>query len=155
MSRAVVKGANHRGIAPAEHPQDAAFSAPVLLLATEFDQHLVAMHGAANGLRVDVDVAADGAALPRVGNDEAVTVAVHGQAPGDQVLMRGGMLGQGVAVASSFHQAPALDQGVQPVGKLLPLVATQGHLTDELLEPGRAVRLAFDVAEDGGVSEHE
>ncbi len=68
--------------------------------------------------------------------------------------MSGGVLGQSVAVASGFDQPPALDQRLQAVGELLPLVATQGHLTDELLESSRAVRLAFDVAENGGVSEH-
>ena len=98
---------------------------------------------------------ADGAALPGVGDDEAVAVAVHGQASGDEVLVSGGVLGEGVAVARGFHQAAAFDQRLQPVGELLPLLAAQGHLADELLESGRAVRLAFDVAEDGGVSNHD
>ena len=57
VSRAVVKCADDRGIAAAEHAQNAAFGAAVVLLAAEFDQHLVAMHGRADGLRVDEDVA--------------------------------------------------------------------------------------------------
>ncbi len=121
-----MKGADDRGIAAAEHAQDAAFGAAVFLLAAEFDQHLVAVHGRADGLRVDVDVAADRAALSGVGNDEAVAVAVHGQASGDEVLVSGGVLGEGVAVARGFDQAPAFDQRLQPLGELLPLVAAQG-----------------------------
>ena len=50
--------------------------------------------------------------------------------------------------------ASALDQRLQAFGELLPLAAAQSHLADELLEAGRAVRLAFDLAEDGGVSDH-
>ena len=155
VSRAVMKGADHRGIAAAEHAQDAAFGAAVFLLATEFDQHLVAVHGRADGLRADEDVTAEGAALPGIGDDEAITVAVHGQAPGDEILMGGSVLGEGVAVAPGFDQAPTFDQRLQSFGKLLPLVAAQGHLADQLLESGRTMRLAFDVAKDGGVSKHD
>ena len=91
---------------------------------------------------------------PAIGNDEAVAVAMHGQASGDQVLVGGGVLGQGVAVAAGLDQPAALDQRLQALGKLLPLAAAQAHLADELLESGRVVRLAFDVAQDGLVSEH-
>src|SRR5208337_3253892 len=45
MSRAIMERTDHRAIAADEHPQDAAFGAAVVLLATELDQHLVAVHG--------------------------------------------------------------------------------------------------------------
>ena len=149
-----MEGADDGGIAAAEHAQDAAFGAAVVLLAAQLDQHLVAVHGRADGLRVDEDVAADRAALAGVGNDEAVAVAMHGQASGDEVLTGGGVLGESVAVAAGLDQASAFDQRLQAFGELLALVAAQAHLADELLESGRAVRLAFDVAQDGLVSEH-
>ena len=142
------------GLPRREHAQDAAFGAAVVVLATKLDQHLVAVHGRADGLRVDEDVAADRAALPGIGDDEAVAVAMHGQASGDQVLLSGGVLREGIAIASGFDQAPAVDQRLQALGELLALAASQGHLADELLESRRAVRLAFDVAQDGLVSEH-
>ena len=126
---------------------------PSSRLAAKFHQHLVAVHGRTDGLRADEDVAVDRAALARVGDDEAVAVAMHGQASGDQVLTGGGMLGEGVAVAAGFDQPPALHQRLQAFGELLPLVAAQAHLADELLVSGRAVRLAFDVAQDGLVSD--
>ena len=50
-----MEGANHGGITAGEHAQDAAFGAAVVLLAAEFDQHLVAVHGRADGVRRNED----------------------------------------------------------------------------------------------------
>ena len=92
--------------------------------------------------------------LGGVGDDEAVAVAMHSQAAGDQVLASGGVLGQGVAISTSLDKAAALYQRLQEIGELLPLAAAQAHLADKLLESGRAVRLAFEVAQDGLVGDH-
>src|ERR1039458_9240422 len=117
LARSVMKGAHDGRVTPRQHAQDAPLGTTVVThpstrktgarwgprsfaLASQFHQHLIAMHGRTNGLRVDVDVAAEGAALAGVGDDEAVTVAVHGQASRDQVLMSGRMVRQGVTVAS-------------------------------------------------------
>src|SRR5271165_2580581 len=154
VPRAVMERADDAGIAAAQHAQDAAFGAAVFLLAAKFHQDLVAVHGRADGLRVDEDVAGDGAALAGVGDDEAVAVAVHRQASGDEVLAGGGVLGEGVAVTGGFDQAAGFDQRLQALGELLPLAAPQAHLADELLESGRAVGLAFDVAQDGLIGNH-
>ncbi len=93
VSRAVMEGANHGGITAGEHAQDAAFGAAVVLLAAEFYQHLVAVHGRAYGVRRNEDIAFQGAALGGVRNDEAVAVAMHAEAAGDEVLAGGRVLG--------------------------------------------------------------
>ena len=54
---------------------------------------------------------------------EAVAVAVHGQATGNQVLVRGGMLGRGITIAAGLDQAGTLHQRLQPFGELAPLLA--------------------------------
>ena len=150
LVRSVMKGAHDGGVTTCQHAQDAPLGTAVvthpstrktgarwgprsIALASQFHQHLV-------------DVAAERAALAGVGDDEAVAVAVHGQASRDQVLMSCRMFRQGVAVASGLDQPRAFHQRLQPFGELPPLVAPQAHLADELLEPRRAVGLAFDVA---------
>src|ERR1019366_3056662 len=162
LARAVVKSAYHGGIAAGQHAQNAPLGPAVathpstrkpgarwgprsVALAPQFHQHLIAMHGRADGLRVDVDVAREAAALAGVGDDEPVTVAVHRQSSGDQVLMGGRMFRQGVAIASGLDQPRALYQRLQSLGELLPFAAVQAHFADELLESRRAVRLPFDV----------
>ncbi len=45
VSRAVMKDADHGGIAAGEHAQDAALGAAIVAAATQLDQHLVAVHG--------------------------------------------------------------------------------------------------------------
>ena len=90
-----------------------------------------------------------------IGDHETVAVAMHRQAAGDQVLARGGMFRQGVAVAPGLDQPSALHQRLQSFGELLPLLAAQIHLADELLVAGGVVRLAFDVPQDGLIGEHE
>jgi hypothetical protein len=45
ISGAVMEGADHGWVAAGKHPQDATLGAAIILLATEFDQHLVAVHG--------------------------------------------------------------------------------------------------------------
>ena len=141
-----MKSADNSGIAAGEHAQDAPLGTAVVALASQFHQHMVAMHGRTDGLRVDVNVASESAALTGVRDDETVAVAVHRQASGEEVLISGRMFRQGVTVASGLDQARAFHERLQPFGELLPLAAAQAHLADELLEPRRAVRLALDVA---------
>src|SRR5688500_9348528 len=86
VSRAVVKGADDGRVGAADYTRDVAFGAPVGALHADLHQHLVAVHSVADGGWVDENVAAD--ARPHgggVGDDEPEAVAVHGQAPGDQV----------------------------------------------------------------------
>ena len=153
-----MEGADNRWIAASEHAQDVAFGTAIVgrarTLAGELDQHLIAVHCRADGGRRDEDVARDRKALPGIRDDEAVAVAMHGEAAGDEVLACGGVPGQRIAVAASLDQAAALDQRCNPAGELPAILATQVELADELLVSGRVVRLAFDVAQDGLVGEH-
>src|ERR1035438_8661439 len=89
LARSVMKGAHDGGVTTCQHAQDAPLGTAVvthpstrktgarwgprsIALASQFHQHLIAMHGRTDGLRVDVDVAAERAALAGVGDDEAV-----------------------------------------------------------------------------------
>ena len=79
---------------------------------------------------------------------------MHGEAAGDQVGVSGSMLREGVAVARGLDQASGADQRFEALGKLLAFASAQSHLADQLLESGRAVRLPFDVVQDGLISQH-
>ncbi len=111
-----MKCADHGGITTCEHSQDTPLGAAIVALASQFHQHLVAIHGRTDGLRVDEDVADESAALASIGDDEAIAVAMHRQASGDQVLMSGRMFGKRITVASGFDQPRALHQRLQPFG---------------------------------------
>ncbi len=112
------------------------------------------MHGRADGRRRDKHVAFDGRPLIGIGDDEAVAVAVHGQAAGDEVLTGGGVLGQSVAVAAGFDELGTLHQGAQTLGELVSLLPAESHLTDKLFVARRMVGLALDVLENGLIGKH-
>ena len=118
-----MKGADNGWIASGEHAQDAALGAAVFLLAAEFDQHLIAVHGRADGGRRDEDVAFDRGALIGIGDDKAVAVAMHGEAAGDEVLASGGVGGEGVTVAAGLDEVGALHQRAQAFGELVDALA--------------------------------
>ncbi len=166
-----MKDTDHGRIATGENAQDAALGSAIVTrsaacetgahrgprdvaLRCEFHQHLIAVHGRTDGRRRNEDVAVDRRPLAGVGDDEAVAVAVHDEAARNQVLTGRGMFGQGVAVATGFDQASALDQRLQALGKLLALFAAQTHLADELLVSGGVVRLTFEVPQNGLIGEH-
>ncbi len=52
--------ADDRRVSAGQHAQDSAFGAAVVALAAEFHQHLVAVHGGADGRRRNEDVAFNG-----------------------------------------------------------------------------------------------
>ena len=79
---------------------------------------------------------------------------MHAEPSGDQVLVRCRMFGQGVALAASLDEAATLHHRLQSLGELPTFVTPDTHLAHQLLVSGRAVRLAFDVANYGLVSQH-
>ena len=84
----------------------------------------------------------------------SAAVAMHSQTAGDQVLARGGVLGQRVAVSAGLDEAGTLHQRLQSFRELLPVLALQIHLADQLLVARRMVRLAFDMPQDSLVVKH-
>src|SRR5450755_2672390 len=104
---------------------------------------------------MNVDIAAYGAALVGIGNNEAVPITMHGEASGDQVLASSSVLGQGVAVAPGFNQASAFHQRLQSFCQLLTLLSPQVHLADQLLVARRAMRLPFNLPQDGLIGKHD
>ena len=57
VARAVMKRAHYGRVAAGEHPQDASFGAAVVAFAAQLHQHLIAVHGRSDLLRMNVDVA--------------------------------------------------------------------------------------------------
>src|SRR5208282_4105167 len=86
-------------------------------------------------------------------DDEAKTIAVHGEAPGDQVLVRHG-LRQSVAVGVDLNQLSSGHQLLQTGIQLSASFAVQAEFADELFESGGTFGLAGNVIQDGGVREH-
>ena len=150
-----MKRSNHGWIAAGKHAEDFPFDAAIFLLAAQFDEHLVAVHRRADSRRRNEDVALDCAALPGVRDDETVTVAVHRETPGDEILPGCGMRGERISVSGGLDKLRALHQGPEAIGELLTLLATQRHLAYQLLIAGGLMRLAFDVLEDRFVGQHE
>jgi hypothetical protein len=150
----VMEDAHDGGVGAVDDAQDAAFGSPVAAHVAHFDQYAVAVHGGADSAGIDEDVAIEPLAqFLAFGGDEAVTVAVHAQAAGDQVAGGGGG-GQGIEIIFRLQQLPARDQVVQVLGEEAAVVAAQAEFVDELLEAGRAARLAADLGEDGGMGKH-
>ncbi len=99
---------------------DAPFGASVGADVGDVHEHHVSVHGVADLVRRNEDVAGD-ALLELcgerfgVGNDEAEAVAVHGEASGDEIFVGGG-LRERVAVGVEGDELPALDQLLQMIG---------------------------------------
>ncbi len=127
-------------------------------VATDIDQHAIAMHGISDSVRRNKDVS-NHACLHRwaeracVRNDEAETVAVHGQPSRNKILVGGG-LREGVAIGIQLNQLSCCDQLLQLHLKVAAGATVQTQLADELLKSGRTLRLECDVFEDGRVRGH-
>src|SRR5581483_9765885 len=119
LAGAMVEGAYDRRVPTRQHSEDPALGSSVFLLSTQLHQYLVAVHGRSNCRRRNENVAFDRAPLPGIWDDEAIAVAVHREASGDEVLVDSGVFGKRVTVTPGFDQACALDQSLKPFRKLL------------------------------------
>jgi hypothetical protein len=103
--------------------QDAAFGSPVGACGDDVDQNAVAVHGIADGVGRDENVARQtrlhrGAQRTGLWNHEAEAVAVHGKASGDEIFFGGGG-GQRVAVGfdlDDFSPLRELEQAAVEIG---------------------------------------
>ena len=81
----VVENADHGGMRARKRPNYASIGASVVAHIGDFNDHAIAMHRRSNGMRRDKDVSGQTGlerGIKRVGfgDDEAVAVAMHGQA---------------------------------------------------------------------------
>ena len=115
------------------------------------------MHGVAHLVGGDEDVAAElGFQLAErfeIGDDEAEAIAMHAEAPGNQVFVRGG-LRELVAVGVDRDELAALNQLVKMFVQLPSFFPVKAEFADELLISRLALPLPGDVGQDGGVGEH-
>jgi hypothetical protein len=117
------------------------------------------MHGIADQMRSNEYVAREpvferSRQGTRVRNDEAETVAMHGQPPHHEILVGGG-LRERIPIRFDSHQRAAADHLSQPRVEFAPLVPMQTKFAHQLLESRRALRLLRDVFENSGIGEHE
>jgi hypothetical protein len=140
-----------------DQAKDAAFSSAIGAYGADLNQHTVAMHGVADERwryeNVTGQVFEAGAQRFGVGQDEAVAVAMHTEAPDDRVFsVRGG--GQGVAVRVDPEQAASGDQAIETIVQFTALLAVDAEFADELLEAGGSLGLLLNFLQNGGVGEH-
>src|ERR1700722_19427430 len=110
------KLAHHGLVRAAQHLDDLAVGAAVLLNSRDTHYHAIAMHGGLRGLARDVDVAAqpfDG----MIGDQESVAVAMHIQAA-DRIFPA--ETGDHKMPGADFDELAAIDQAIE---SLLQLVA--------------------------------
>jgi hypothetical protein len=136
----------------ADGTNDVAFGAAVGTKGCDLDQDAIAVHGRADEGRRDEDIAGKarlqiGIEGIRFGDDETVAIAMHAEASDEHVLARGG-LGNGVPVAIDLAKLALADEGVQPIIEFPASFTLYAEFADKLLEAGRLLGLAGDVAED-------
>ena len=142
-------------------PHDTALGAAIGTNGDDVDQHAVAVHGVADGVRGDEDIPRQTRLKGRtqragVGDNKAKAVAVHGETSNDQVLiiLAGSGLRQSIAIRIKLNQFAGSNQFLESPVKLSASLAMQAEFAHELLESSRALRLAGNVFQDGGVGKH-
>src|ERR1035438_7686284 len=139
-------------------PHDASFRAPIRTHVAHADQHEVPVHGVANEMRGDENIARKPrlerrAQRLRVWNDKPESIAVHGQPSRDQILVGDG-LRQRVTVRVALNQRSAGHQFPQELIKVAAFVASQPQLAHQLLESRSALRLPRNVLQDDRIRKH-
>ena len=85
---------------------------------------------------------------------EPETIAMHAEASDERVAAGSG-LRDGVAVGIHLKEFALLDQSLQALGQFAAAVPLNAEFAQQLLVAGRLLRLASDVAEDGGFGQHQ
>src|ERR1700728_536115 len=161
VAGAVVENSDDGGMCAHHRTHDAAFGAAIGTSGDDIDQHAIAVHGIADGVRRDENIAHE-ARLERrtqrtgVGDDEAEAVAVHGEAADDQVfvILVGCGLRQSVAIGIELNQFSCGDQLLEMRVEISAGFAVQAEFAHELLESGSTLGLEGDVFQYGGVGKH-
>ncbi len=147
----IMEGADHRRVAAAEHPGDAPAAPPIGPGRRQFDQYLVALHGAVHLVGRDKDVVI-AAGLPALRPHEPKAVTVHIQTAGNQVVARG-CLGQGPVITVWFDQFAARGHAVELFEQHAAFAApTQPQFANQLLVAGALAGRTFDAVEKFAVS---
>src|SRR5207245_10379553 len=84
---------------------------------------------------------------------KTIAIAVHAQAPDDEVFSCG-CLGNSVTIGVLLEKLAAACQAIKTLVMILALVAMNAKFTDQLLESGCALGLAFDFLQNSGVRKH-
>src|SRR5207249_10977267 len=84
---------------------------------------------------------------------KAKAIAVHAQAPDDEVFSCG-CLRNDVTIGFHLEKLAAACHAVKTIMEILALVAMNAKLTNQLLESGCVLGLAFDFLQNSGVRKH-
>lgn len=138
--------ADDGGVGAAHDLVDFAFRFSAGADAADADEGAVTVHGAFERIAVEVDVA-DDAGDGFIGDEEAETVAVDGDAAGGEVAGEGG--GLEVAVAD-FDEVAGVEESFEGVFEEGTAVALGAEVLIKLLEAGFALGEFEDMREDRG-----
>jgi hypothetical protein len=103
----VVEDADDGGMGAGQGAEDAAFGAAIGADGSYFDEDAIAVHGGSDGVRGNEDVAGEARfqiGIERVGfgDDEAIAVAMHGEAADEEIVS----LGHQFSVLDSVGKKP-------------------------------------------------
>ena len=156
----VVENADHGRMGAGDGAQDAALGAAIRPERHYFDEHAVTVHGRAGGGRRNKNIASKAGFkiwIERSGvrNYEAVTVAMHAEAPDQHVAPRLCLrLRDRIVCSIDLTQLPLFYESVQAVGQFAACIAPRSQIMQQLLVARHFFGLARDVAENGGIGEH-
>ena len=154
---AVMKDSDDRAVSTDDGANNAAFGTTVGADRANLYQHAVPMHcrtdsgwgneNISGELGLQAWVEGSG-----IGSDKPVAVAMHAQLSDQNVFARGG-LRNCVTVRVDLNQLAAAHKTLQAIGEFVACVAMKPQFAHQLLEASHALRLAFDLLEDGGIGE--
>jgi hypothetical protein len=171
IASGVMENADDGRVATLEDTENASGAAIVATAEagrSEFDEHLIALHGAAHFAGRDEDVLIDGGARSGggwIGANKAVAVAMEIEFAGDEIVtpqsgqvsarrfgFGGRSFGDRPAIAVGLHQLALAGEAAELLAEQTALLASaQAQLAYQLLIASAAVGQALDVAEQFAV----
>ena len=130
-----------------EDADDTALGSAVCFGRLDFDEDLVAVHGAADFVGGDEDVVCD--SLFRIRSDESEAVAVEIEASGSEVLAGGSGAGQGPLISVELRETAAKGEPGQLFDEQASFSTTaESELANQLLVAGLCSRGTGDAGDE-------
>ena len=126
-----MKGSDDGSVNAVYWPQYPSFGLAGVANVDDFDQHLIAMHGRADRVWRNKNIAGEfpfevGRSRSKIWNNEAESISMKAQFSGDQIFTSSsGSLRNCVSVRIHFYQLAGGNHFLQSPGKLFSLIAMQ------------------------------
>ena len=142
----IVERPDDGGVAALDDAGDAAGTAAIGFGRVEFDEHLIALHGAVDFGGRNKDVFGHAGRLLDSGADEAEAVAVQVETAGEEVVAAAGRARDGPVIAVEVGELAAHGEALQLIEEQTALAAAaQAELADKLFVAGFAAGRAGDA----------